>query len=75
MPTRHHTSHCTGAPRDREGATVPLNTQDKAVRGCDLVLSTERKLGSESKMVESGQLGKETRDGPRGCGPGHAVRH
>ena len=40
-----------------------------------MALSIERKLGSESKTVESGQLGKDTRDGPRGCGPGHAVRH
>ena len=30
------------------------------MRGCDLALSTERKLGSESKTVDSGQLGKDT---------------
>lgn len=43
-----------------------LNTQDETRRGCDLARlpAQERKLGPESKSVESDQLSGDVMDGP-----------
>ena len=62
----HFTVHkCVQGPSKGEFLSL-LNTQDEALRGCGLARlpAQERKLGPESKSVESDQRDGAVTDGP-----------